>query len=200
MRKDHKPIPPGQESIGPPVRPVCGAKTAPNSRVSGFLCRIINDVCEGIAQKHEVRSSEEMRHEMEKFNETTDEEMRKKSMIFSFDVVSLYPSIKKSVAVQGIKKLMKDNKMEMRNVDYGLVSKYLAVMMTPEEIKAENLQEVIPKRVKKSKRKLTTNCLLSKKPENEEWIMGRTPTFPVCLLPPYCLNACLVVVVVSFVG
>ena len=59
--------------------------------------------------------------------------------------------------------------------NYTEVGKYLAVMMTTEEIRAENLEDVIPVRVKKSRRKLTTNCLFSTKPECEEWMMGRPP-------------------------
>ena len=69
-----------------------------------------------------------------------------------------------------------NSKFEVKNIDYKEISKYLAVMMTPEEIKEEKFEEIIAKRVKKSKRKLTTNCLFSKKPENEEWILGKTPS------------------------
>ena len=94
-------------------------------------------------------------------------------MIFSFDVKSLYPIIKKSVAMQGIKNLVMKKELEIKNINYTEVGKYLAVMMTPEEIRAENLEDVIPVRVKKSRRKLTTNCLFSTKPECEEWVMGR---------------------------
>ena len=68
MRKDHKAIPPGKEQSGPPMRPVCAAKSAPNSRMSGILCRIINDVCDGVEKSSEVRSAEEMRAGLEKFN------------------------------------------------------------------------------------------------------------------------------------
>ena len=68
MRKDHKAIPPGQEKQGPPMRPVCAAKSAPNSRISGFLCRVINDMCEGVDNVREIKSSEEMRACIEKSN------------------------------------------------------------------------------------------------------------------------------------
>ena len=41
LRKDHK----ISEDVerGPPVRPVCGANRAPNSRLSNFISRIVND-------------------------------------------------------------------------------------------------------------------------------------------------------------
>ena len=37
QRKDHKPIPLGQEHVGPQVRPICGANEPPNSRFSLFF-------------------------------------------------------------------------------------------------------------------------------------------------------------------
>ena len=103
-------------------------------------------------------------------------DVRKKCKIFSFDVKALYPSVKKHVAVEGVKYLVTKSAIELKNVDYKEIAKYLSVMMTREEVVNEKLDEVIPKRVKKSRRPLTTNCLMSNKPENEEWVMGRTPT------------------------
>ena len=126
--------------------------------------------------KHEVKSSEEMRSALEEFNENTIEEERKKCKILSFDVKSLYPSVTKKVAEQGIKDLIMNSDMEVVNIDYKEMSKYLFVMMTQDEIEDEELNEVMPKRVKVSRKPLTLNCLLSNKPEHEEWVIGRTPT------------------------
>ena len=52
LRKDHKPH--DDKEIGPPVRPVCGASDSPNSRLSNFLSRIINDYADkmGIEQRN----------------------------------------------------------------------------------------------------------------------------------------------------
>ena len=55
------------------------------------------------------------------------------------------------------------------------MSKYLAVMMTQDEVREHGLEEVIPTRVKKTRRELTLNCLFSSKPEHEEWVMCREP-------------------------
>ena len=49
LRKDHKPVQPGEEHVGPPVRPVAGATEAPNSRFSHFLSMIVNS---GLLVKH----------------------------------------------------------------------------------------------------------------------------------------------------
>ena len=177
MRKDHKEVPEGQESKGPPVRPVCAAKVAPNSRLSGFLTQVINDYCDGVNNHHEVKSSEEMRAAMETFNENVEEEVRRKCKILSFDVKSLYPRTKRQVAATAVKQMVMESNISVNNVNYKEVGKYLRVMMTEEEVQAEGLEGVLPKRVKKSRRVLTTNCLFSSKPESEEWIMGSNPSF-----------------------
>lgn len=67
LRKDHKDT--EDETKGPPVRPVCGANQAPNSRLSHFLSRIINDYTDNANIETECRSSEEMRAAFEEYNE-----------------------------------------------------------------------------------------------------------------------------------
>ena len=43
LRKDKKRTRRAEESEGPPVLPVCGARKAPNSRLENFLSRIIRN-------------------------------------------------------------------------------------------------------------------------------------------------------------
>ena len=62
LRKTHKPV------SDPPVRPVCGANSAPNSRLGHFLSRIINDFTNCAERDTECRSSEEMRAAFCAFN------------------------------------------------------------------------------------------------------------------------------------
>ena len=67
LGKDHKAT---EDTVkGPPVRPVCGANQAPNSRLSGFLSRIVNDHADAIGIGTECRSSEEMRAAFEEYND-----------------------------------------------------------------------------------------------------------------------------------
>jgi hypothetical protein len=44
--KDHKPLPLGHELKGPPSRPVCGTRLAPNGPLSAILSNILNVVCD----------------------------------------------------------------------------------------------------------------------------------------------------------
>ena len=62
LRKTHKPVP------NPPVRPVCGASNAPNSRLGHFLSRIVNNFADCAENSTECRSSEEMRAAFTDFN------------------------------------------------------------------------------------------------------------------------------------
>ena len=89
MRKDHKSVPPGQESVGPPVRPVCAAKEGPNVRLSSFLTRILNDFADAVDQSHECKSSEEMRVSFEKYNINTSDDIRIRCVLLSMDLSSI---------------------------------------------------------------------------------------------------------------
>ena len=94
LRKDHKPLQPGSESKGPPGRPVCAANDAPNSRFSNFLSNVLTNYSDNENDHKECRNSEEMRACLEHFNETTACDDKKKCMILSMDVKSLYPSLR----------------------------------------------------------------------------------------------------------
>ena len=124
------------------MRPVCAAKFAPNSRVSTFLCQVINDLCDGVEERYEVKSFEEMRSALEEFNVNTSEDERKRCHILSFDVKSLYPSISKAAAEKGVKDLILRSEMEVMNINYTEMSKYLYIMMSQEKKGREKLSEV----------------------------------------------------------
>ena len=64
--------------------------------------------------------------------------------------------------------------MNVENVNWFEVGKYLAVMMTPEEIAEEGLDNVIPKRRGLRLRKITVNYLKQKK-NADKWLPARRP-------------------------
>ena len=66
LRKDHKVT--EDEVVGPAVRPVCGANQAPNSRLSHFLSKIVNDYADEANIATECRSSEEMKAAFTEYN------------------------------------------------------------------------------------------------------------------------------------
>ncbi len=171
LRKDHKPH--EDKTEGPPVRPVCGASESPNSRLSNFLSRVINDFADKINIETECRSSEQMKATLEQFN-AEDQETKSKCQIISMDVKALYPSMRVEEVVTAVREMIEQSEDQPEGVDWYEVGKYLAVTMTKEEIKKEGLVNVIPERERGSNRKVTVAYLTNKQNESN-WKPARTP-------------------------
>ena len=118
LRKDHKPLKPGEEASGPSVRPVCAANVAPNARMSHFLSKILNDYSDAVESHSECRSSEEMRAAFESFNENTDPETKKNSTLLSMDAVKLYPSMSRKNSVIAVKEMIHESRLNMKNFSW----------------------------------------------------------------------------------
>jgi hypothetical protein len=73
------------------------------------------------------------------------------------DVKALYPSMSWEEIVKSVKWVIMNTNMDIENVNWSEVGKYLAVMMTNEEIMDEGLENVIPKRRGIRLRKITVN-------------------------------------------
>ena len=172
LRKDHKEH--QDKTVGPPVRPVCGANESPNSRLSGFLSRIINDFADSMDIATECRSSEEMRAAFERYNNEEEEEIKRNSAILSMDVKALYPSMEWNAIGVAVREIVEDSEKEVQDVEWKEVGKYLAVNMKKEEIEREGLQHVIPKRKQETNRKISIAYLSNKKNEGN-WSNPRTP-------------------------
>ena len=173
LRKDHKRT--ENEMEGPPVRPVCGAKEAPNSRLSHFLSRILNDFCNVAEIETECRSGEEMKAAFEKFNREEDDDSRKKCRVISMDVRALYPSMEWDEIEKAVRELVETSEKQVEEVDWNELGKYLAVMMSEDEIRKEKLKTAIPRREGESNRKITIAYLCNKQYENK-WIPAKQPS------------------------
>ena len=171
LRKDHKAH--DNKEIGPPVRPVCGASDSPNSRLSNFLSRVINDFAGKIGIETECRSSEEMKAAFEQYN-NEDEDVRKRCQVISMDVKALYPSMEVEEVVKAVREMVESSEDQPDDVDWWEVGKYLAVTMTKEEIERERLVHVIPRRKKGPDRKVSV-AYLSNKQNEGNWNTTRVP-------------------------
>ena len=121
----------------------------------------------------EWRSSEEMRAAFEAINKL-DEDKRKRCNIISMDIKYLYPSMSWKKMIKAVKELIMGSDMDIENIDWVEVVKYLAVMMTRQYIEEESLRTVIPKRRGIRLRKITINHLHQKK-NADKWLPARRP-------------------------
>ena len=91
------------------------------------------------------------------------------------DVKALYPSMKWTEIIKSVKEMILKSPMTVENVDWVAVARYIAVHVPQEEIYAEGLTLVIPKRKKTVRmRRITVNYLRNKKNE-DSWTVGRKP-------------------------
>ena len=147
----------------------CGQEvSAPNSRLGH-----INNYADCAESKTECRSSEEMRAAFEAFN-NLDKDVRIQCRIVSMDVKALYPSMSWTEIVSAVKEMIMESTMEMENVNWLEVGKHLAVKMSREEIEAEGLTHVIPRRRGVRLRRITINYLQNKKNAGK-WLPARRP-------------------------
>ena len=171
LRKDHKRT--ESEFVGPPVRPVCGANQAPNSRLSHFLSRVVNDYADAANIATECRSSEEMKAAFTEYNSQTSQDVKRQCQVISMDVKALYPSMEWGEIVMAVREMIENSEETVQNVDWHEIGKYIAVTMSEENIKNEGLEHVIPRRKTERKRKVTV-AYLSQKKNEDEWIRART--------------------------
>ena len=172
LRKDHKAA--EDENIGPPVRPVCGANQAPNSRFSHFLSRIVNDYADAENIQTECRSSEQMKAAFTEYNKENPE-VKKKCKVISMDVKALYPSMEWDEIVVAVKEMIENSDKTVENVDWHEIGKYIAVTMSEESIKKEGLEHVIPRRKAGRRKRRVTVAYLCQKENEDKWNSARTP-------------------------
>ena len=194
LRKDHKVVPEERKEKGPPVRPICSAREAPNSRLSNFASRVLNSAADLIEDHHEVRSSEEMRASFERFNTEVSEADRRKCKIISTDIKALYPSMRIKTAKVAVKEMILRSKQKIQNVDKWELVKMAAVVLSEEEIEEDSLQEVVPHRL--SGRKVTVSCLRSSENDARCWsVPGSQPDEDqVLLLVALVMSHCVEVI------
>jgi hypothetical protein len=106
---------------------------------------MINHYADSADHAHECDSSEDMRAAFEEFN-YIDIEQKELFRIVSIDIKTLYPSIRWLEILKAVREMVESSEMVLDNVDWHEIGKYLAVMMSEEEIREEGLYIVIPKR------------------------------------------------------
>ena len=144
MRKDHKAVPIGQEEVGPPARPVCGASKSPNGALSNILSKILDKLSDCIDEevRTECRSTEEMVAEFNRINRLNEEGGEK--TVFSMDVKALYPSLKADYVANVVSEMYRECPLEVE-VDEGELALYLALVAERSEIEEYGLEDLVRK-------------------------------------------------------
>ena len=131
---------------------------APNARLS--LSLILDMIADTVSGHHESRSSENMRAGLETYNRNTSKEEKKKAIVLSMDVKSLYPSITNAVAKKSIEDIIMNTDLGILNINWWEAVKYVFVTVSQQEISDKGLSKVIPSRV---------NCLQNNEDDDEKW-------------------------------
>ncbi|MCP3892049.1 MAG: hypothetical protein GY702_24745, partial [Desulfobulbaceae bacterium] len=124
LRKDHKKV--SNEEKGPPVRQVCSATNAYNSK----LAHLINTYLAYIWKNEEnCASTEELLAEFDRLNE---EGIKQGCFIGSADVVALYPSLDIEKVTEVVADMIKESKVTLEGVNFEELGLYLATTKTVE--------------------------------------------------------------------
>ena len=155
-------------TLGPPLRPVCGATESANGALSEMLTEILTKVAEEADKEcFSCTSNEEL---MATLTEVNKKEM-KKPVVLSMDVKSMYPNLKidKVADIAASEFLEADLKIEVDKKELGL---YLAIIFQGkrrEDLVTLGLDEVVPRR-KHPRAKtvlISTEEVLNRKDEGE---------------------------------
>ena len=130
LRKDHKDI--KDEIRGPPVRPVCGAVTAYNQRLSHLVSKILNEVWRD--EESVCLSTEEMMADIRSTNGVLSEGVGDEVVVGSADVKALYPSLDVEFTVQKVCEVFIESGVSVEGVDVDELGLYLAVCRSEEEL------------------------------------------------------------------
>ena len=155
--KDHKKT--GEGESMPPTRPVCNARGGPGARLSNLLSTVLNKVTDAANPKTECISTEDALRTILDTNRNIQEQCKrdpkykdviKEMVVMSLDVKSLYPSLRvkevSKIVAEYMEEVLTSGKLEITNVDWHEVGKYLAITMPRKEQIRVGIRDAIPKR------------------------------------------------------
>jgi len=139
LRKDHKNS--NDATVGPPCRPVCGASSAYNRKLSFLISKLIRPLWKDDA--HVCCSSEEMLASIKAVNDqNTDKEL----IIGSADVEALYPSLNIEHTATVTAQLFYESETNVEGIDDEELGLYLALNLNETNLEREKVKEFCPSR------------------------------------------------------
>ena len=144
LRKDHKMH---QDPIaGPPTRPVCGANTSVNYRMSYLMSLVLSEIWQRDRTGCVCMNTEEMMAEIARVNA---DGLDDKIIIGSTDVKALYPSLDIEFTIQVVCGVFRNSNISIHGVDYEELGLYISLNRSSDEIQALGLDTVCPARARR---------------------------------------------------
>ena len=140
LRKDHKVI--EDPDIGPPTRPVCGGNEAYNSKLSHLLGYFLRPVWQG--SRTTCTGTEELLAEFERLNSSG--EVDDSCTLGSLDVKALYPSLDVDFTSKIVGEMFYKSGVNVASVNHKELGLYLALNMSPAELREKGLLDYCPER------------------------------------------------------
>ena len=177
LRKDHKHV---EDNVkGPPLRPVCSASAAYNSKLAHLITTYLAKIWKN--EEENCASTEELLAEFDEINKNQ-KGLTHNSFVGSADVIALYPSLNVERVADVVAEMIQNSEIKLEGIDYIEVGMYLAICKDSKELEELKIQELCPKRKHKQGRKptltgqATSNPIdrmntwhaAEKEPENEE--------------------------------
>ena len=144
LRKDHK----FHHDVvaGPPSRPVCGADSSANFRLSHLLSLILSELWQRDQSGSVCMNTEEMMAEVTRVNS---EDIGEDTIIGSTDVKALYPSLDIDFTINTVCEFFEASGVVIHGVDYEEMGLYISLNRTIGQIRDLGLDKVCPTRIGK---------------------------------------------------
>ena len=139
-RKDHKNY--DDEIVGPPTRPICGATSAANGRLSHMLNVVVSEVWKRDTNTI-CMSTEEMKSEIDNINTSI---KNKRVIIGSTDVKALYPSLDIPFTIDRVCEVIYNSDIKFEGMWYEEIGMYLAINHDARHLAHIGLDQVCPTR------------------------------------------------------
>ena len=139
LRKDHKVH--DDEVVGPPSRPVCGANSSFNYRLSHILSLILSEIWQRDRSGSVCMNTEEMMSDIALVN---NQGIGRKTIIGSTDVKALYPSLDIPFTIEKVGEVFHESEVNIDGIDYEELGLYISFNRSHDERRALGLDLVCP--------------------------------------------------------
>ena len=176
--KDHKPIPPGENS--PPVRPICGCIESHNGQISYILSTILTEIANRMNEtiKTECESTQEMIYRIDESNRTNRIQTTNSTYIIgSLDVKALYPSLEVEATTELVREAVLASDINFSGINWRHACLYLALTLPEEEKERPPFKDILPRRKNTRGRRpgITTAEVMGPLFEERESLYGPLP-------------------------